>query len=217
MKNNRQERPSRVLDLINDTTEWGMSVSDRNSRRSAKSIALKLLSYTFLFVAALAIIPAIVGLSLMPDPSTAVWYILSTAGFVAIAYFVHWLSRRGPRNALQVDYAACEVRLGSNKPDGTFVRHRVCTFSNIDKVYIDHDSGPKPALCLQMGDEVARIVFQNAEERTLTLLAAQISAARESAKKMPLTTRITSRLLGIEANAREVGQRVRSRVVSRAI
>ena len=37
------------------------------------------------------------------------------------------------------------------------------------------------------------------------------------AKKAPMTERVRSAIFGIDATAREVGQRVRSRVISRAV
>ena len=217
MVEERIEYKSQSKDLINDVTEWGVSVSDRQAKKTAVSIALKLLSYVLICVAMIMVTPILVGITLVPNSEVIIQYIVITIPLVLAAVLFQMLSRRGPRNALQVDYSACEVRLGSVKSDGTFIRHRVCPFSQIEKVYIDRPKDQKPGLCLQMEKETARISFANADGRSLTLLATQISAARETARKMPLSSRIASTVIGFEASAREVGQRVRSRVVTRTV
>ena len=134
-----------------------------------------------------------------------------------MALFFQSQSRKGPRNALQIDYSASEVRLGSQNSDGTFIRHRVCGFRHIQKVSVDSQTPGAPALCLHMKGEDVRITFKDADPRSLDLVAAKVSAASESAKKMPIRSRVQSVLLGIDASYREVGQRVKSRVISRAV
>lgn len=213
----KQKKKRRAIDIANDRTEWGISLTDSKTQFSLARTVVLALSYLLVFAASLIAIPLLVGLSLSSDAVSILHYMQIIIPLVVVACVLQYFSRRGPRNAMQVDYAACEVRLGTMKPDGTFVRHRVCPLSKIDKVYIERPKGKPAAVCLRMGDEVARITFADADNQSLTLLAAQISAARETAEKMPLTTRITSKFLGLEASAREMGQRVRSRVVTRPV
>jgi hypothetical protein len=116
---------------------------------------------------------------------------------------------------LQIDYAAGEVRLGSMNANGAFARHRVCPFSEIDTVSVDLASNGMGTLTLVMNGETATVTLSNAEEDTLNDIVSKINAAKESARAAPVRSRIQSAFLGFEAGFREVGQRVRSRVVSR--
>ena len=162
-------------------------------------------------------IPVLIAFVVFPGVEGLTQDALMVLGLVAIAALFQAQSRRGPKNALQIDYAASEVRLGSELPDGTFVRHRVCGFRHIEKVSVDASEKDRPAINLHLKGEMVTLRFQGANPRSLDLVAAKISAARESAQKAPLRSRVQSMFMGIDATYREVGQRVKSRVVSRAV
>ena len=97
---------------------------------------------------------------------------------------------------------------------GAFVRQRVCPFRSIDSVTVDESEPDAPALNLVMSGETATIRFRETKAQQLSEFAAQINAAAEAAKTAPVRSRIQSRINGFEANIREVGNRVRSRVRS---
>lgn len=203
------------VQTIGENAEWLVSVSERRVGRTRRRNISRLISYILTFAAALVAFPILIGLSIMPEPSVVLHYVYIMVPLLAAAILFQVLSKQGPRNSVQVDYAANEVRLGSKKPDGTFVRHTVWPFHTVNKVYIDKSPKGEKMLCLRAGPEVASIRLADVDERSLTLLASQISAACQDAEKMPLTSRITSQFIGLEASAKEVGERVRSRVVSR--
>ena len=204
-------------DLLNHSTDWGVAVSEPSAQKTTLSRTLFVASIAIFFIASMVAIPVMVGLLLFPAASGLGKEALIVLGCIGIAVFFQAQSKKGPRNSLQIDYAASEIRLGSEGADGSFVRHRVCKFRQIDKVSVDSRDPEYPAICLHMNDEVLTVRFKNANPRSLDLLAAKISAAKESARKAPIRSRIQSAFLGIDASYREVGQRVKSRVISRAV
>ena len=204
-------------DLVNHEMEWGVSVAERRAQQSVSKRALKVAAYVGFLLASFVAIPVLIGIMLFPDVTALAQNALVVLGIIAFAVLFQAQSRRGARNALQIDYAASEVRLGSQDENGVFTRHRVCNFRHIQKVSVDPTRSDSPALCLHLSDEDVTIRFQDADPRSLDLVAAKISAARESAKKAPIRSRVQSMIMGIDATYREVGQRVKSRVVSRTV
>jgi hypothetical protein len=123
-------------------------------------------------------------------------------------------SRKGPKNALQIDYDACEVRLGSMTSAGAFVRHKVCPLRSIESVSVDTSTPEAPALTFKMFSETATIRFTKTDAGSLATLAARIQSAADEARAAPMRSRIVSRINGLEAGVREIGTRVRSRINS---
>ncbi len=204
-------------ELVNHEMEWGVSVAERRTRQSLAKRMLRIAAYGGFILASFVAIPVFIGIVLFPDLEALAQNALIVLGLVAVAVLFQAQSRRGPKNALQIDYAASEVRLGSQDANGIFSRHRVCGFRHIQKVSVDASNRSNPALCLHLNGEVVTIHFQDADPRSLDLVAAKISAARESAKKAPIRSRVQSMIMGIDATYREVGSRVVSRVVSRTV
>ena len=157
--------------------------------------------------------PIIVGYMLAPQSEGLALEAAIPVLCVAFAMFLRNQAQKGPRNALQLDHKAGEVRLGSINEHGVFARHRVCQFRHIDKVYIDRKNKTSPVLCIDVNGETAKIRFNNTDDFSLTMIAGQIAAERDKAVAMPLKTRIQTKLLGLEAGAREVRTRVKSRMV----
>ena len=213
----RERSTGHISDLINDETEWGVSVQEAKAQVTVVSGLLKFAAFAVYVVAALVAIPVLIGFAVFPNAEGLAKEALIVLGFVGLAVFFQAQSKKGPRNSLQIDYAAKEVRLGSENSDGAFVRHRVLGFRHIQKVSVDSNAKSHPALCLHLKGEVVTVRFKGADPRSLDFVAAKISAARETAQKEPLRSRVQSVLLGIDASYREVGQRVRSRVVSRTV
>ena len=206
-----------ISDLINLDTEWGVSVQEAKAQPSFWTRVLKVSAYSIYVLASFVAIPLLIGFLLMPESEGMAWNALLVLGCIGLAVFFQAQAKKGPRNAIQIDHAASEVRLGSQMPDGTFVRHRICTFRQIKKVSVDNTKPDFPTLCLHLAGEKVQVSFKGADPRSLEMVAVKISAACESAKKAPIRSRVQSVLHGIDATYREVGQRVKSRVVSRAV
>lgn len=206
-----------VGDLINFDTEWGVTVRETKAQISTLSRILKVSAILGYVLASFIAIPLLIGLFFFPEAEGMIWTTLIVLGCIAVAGFFQAQSKKGPRNAIQIDYAASEVRLGSQMANGVFVRHRVCPFRHIERISIDSTDRSNPAICLQLNDETVKVAFKDADIRSLEIVAVKLSAARQSAQKAPVVERVRSVIFGIDAATREVGQRVRSRVVSRAV
>ena len=204
----------RTSDLIKQTNDWGVSVSESVARRTPLMRALAILGYTAFALASLFVIPILVGTTLFTASRGVLADIGIVGGIVALAMVFNAQSRKGPKNALQIDYDACEVRLGSMTSAGAFVRHKVCPLRSIDSVSVDTSAPEAPALTFNMFSETATIRFAKTDAGSLATLAARIQSAADEARAAPMRSRIVSRINGFEAGVREIGQRVRSRVTS---
>lgn len=203
---------NRSVDLINQETEWGMAVSEAKGKKSLGHKALIVSGYILGVLGVMAAMPIVAGYLLFPI-STGVWReVLIVACVIAAAYVFKKIATSGPRNALQIDYEAGEVRLGSTNVHGVFARHRVCPFTRIEEVDVFYEADESITLKLVMDAETATISLSNAEQETVEGIVGKIDAAREAARLMPVRSRVQSAVLGFEAGIREVGQRVRSRV-----
>ncbi|MDA8585832.1 hypothetical protein N9L47_06110 [Rhodobacteraceae bacterium] len=206
-----------LSDLINDETEWGVSVKEAKAQQNLLGRIMKYAAYSVYILASFVAIPVLIGVAFFPAAEGLAIDALIVLIIIGLAVFFQAQSKKGPRNSLQIDYAASEVRLGSAMPDGTFVRHRVCSFRHIEKVSVNSQDKTCPALSLHLSGEEVTVRFKDADPRSLDMVAAKISAARETAQKAPLRSRVQSVFLGIDASYREVGQRVKSRIVSRTV
>ncbi len=208
-------RSGQSIDLVNHETEWGIAVAEARSGSGASAKLLKGASFLAVLAASIAALPIVAGYLAFPSTNGIAKEALIVISFIGLALFFQAQARKGPRNSLQIDYSAGEVRLGTQNADGTFSRHRVCSFRHIKQVSVDPTRTDNPAIKLHLSGEVVTIRFKDAEARSLDLIAAKINAARESAKKAPIRSRVQSVIMGIDASYREVGTRVKSRVVSR--
>ena len=205
----------RSVDLINQETEWGIDVSEATGQTGIGGKALMVIGYFLVVVGVMVAMPIVIGYLLFPITSGVWREVLIVAGIILGAVLLKKYATSGPRNALQIDYEAGEVRLGSTNKYGVFARHRVCPFSQIEDVSVDQADSGISTLTLVMNGETATVMLSNAEDDTLRDVVSKIKAAKESAKAAPVRSRIQSAVMGFEAGFREVGQRVRSRVVSR--
>ena len=200
--------------LLSQTTEWGLSVSEATSQMTFARKCLLVIGYVAFVAASIWVIPVLVGTAFF-SASPAVWMDVGiVAACVTLAYGFNTLSRRGPKNALQIDFAAEEVRLGSINSAGAFVRHTVCGFRSIDDVIVDTADKDAPGIRLKMGGKDAALSFAGASADQTADLAGKISNAVQAAKAAPMRSRIRSQMHGFEAGIGEVGSRVRSRVRS---
>ena len=200
--------------LLSQATDWGLSVSEMKSQMTFARRCLLVIGYAALAAASFWIIPVLIGMAFF-SASPAVWMDIGiVAACVTLAYGFNTLSRRGPKNALQIDFTAEEVRLGSINTAGAFVRHTVCGFRSIDDVIVDTAHKDAPGIRLKMGGKDAALNFAGASPDQTADLAGKISNAVEAAKAAPVSSRIRSQIHGFEAGIREVSARVRSRVRS---
>ena len=200
--------------LVSHTSDWGVSVSQANADKTAGMKGLAVVGYLTLFAASLFVIPIMVGLSMFETTSKVAADLAIVVGCVGLAMFFNAQSRKGPKNALQIDYDASEVRLGSVSAKGAFVRHKVCPLRSLDSVVVNASDPSAPTLTLEIFSEAATIRFSNTDIDALQELAATIQTAADEARAAPIRSRIVSRINGFEAGMREIGQRVRSRVTS---
>lgn len=204
----------RPASLVSHTTDWGVSVSEATAEKTLAARGFALAGYLSILFASFLLIPILAGVAFFDATREIVIDLGIIGACIAVALYFNAQSRKGPKNALQVDYAAGEVRLGSITKGRVFVRHKVCPLRAIDTVSVDGSEPAAPALSLEMFGETATIRFTNTDVNALHILAARIQAAADEAHSAPLRTRIVSRINGFEAGVREIGERVRSRVTS---
>lgn len=201
-------------DLIANTTDWGVSVSEPVSRKTAVGRAMWLGGYLTMMLGALLFIPILAGVFFFGGSVENLLEAGIIVAILSVSRILYLQSRKGPKNALQIDYDASEVRLGSLTADGVFIRHKVCPLRSIDRVSVDTSAPDAPALTLSMFSETATIHFARTDAARLADLAARVQTAADEARAAPIRSRIVSRINGFEAGMREIGTRVRSRITS---
>ncbi|MDD9921470.1 MAG: hypothetical protein OXQ92_04185, partial [Boseongicola sp.] len=169
----------------------------------------------FLAFGSIALIPILVRAFMFSGSSGMAFDLAIVLACCALAVFFNHQSKKGPRNALQIDYAAREVRLGSETANGAFVRHKVCPFGQIESAKVAKLKSGDLELHLDLGSEIARIPFFNADVAELKDIVAKINAAKESDQMAPVRSRVRSTIMGMGASYREVSRRVVSRMHSR--
>lgn len=199
-------------ETVSFETNWGVSIAEARAQRTPLSIAMAWAGYATALLASLLVIPIIIGLTLFQGSTAVLFEIGVICAIIAIATFFRIQSQKGPKNAIQIDYEASELRLGSMTTAGAFVRQKVCALRNIEDVTLPEDGSA--SLTLHLPGENATMSFENTRADSLQNLADKIKTAAEEARNAPMRSRIQSRVNGFEANVREIGQRVRSRVTS---
>ena len=207
------ERPNgRSIDLLNHQTEWGMTVSEASGRKSTGKRLLMLGAYVLFGAAALLAMPVLAGALFFPSSDGILLEFAIVAFCLVLAMAFKVQSDKTQRNSIQIDYRANELRLGTQKSDGTFIREKVFSFRDIDDVRVDAVDQNTARLYLSIiGNDVA-IDFNGTDIGSVEGVASQIIAARESARAAPIRSRVQSKIHGIEASFREVKSRVQSRI-----
>lgn len=201
------------FDLLNEQTAWGMTVSEKTARKSIMSRILLLGGYSLLAIGSVLVLP-ILAATFLNAHSSGIWTEFAIVAFcvvVGLAFKIK--SGKLPRNSIQIDYKASELRLGFRKPDNTFIRERVINFRDIDSVHVENGNDGSPKLCVALDGSFVSMGFNKAELTSVQELAREIAAARESARQAPIRSRIQSRINGIGASIREVKSRVQSTIV----
>ena len=201
-------------DIIDQATDWGTTVSEAKARKTPITRILMLVACVLLAAGSVLLIPVMAGTMLF-NSSGAGLEIIVVGALLFLALAFKRKSGNQPRNALQIDYQACELRLGAEHANGTFMREQVIGFREIEEVSVDDSDARDPALCLRVPGELITLRFHGADTGSLNDLASKIAAARESALRAPIRSRIQSRMMGFEASFREAKQRIRTRIVTR--
>ncbi len=158
-------------DLISLETEWGISVSEATPRKGPVDYALYFASIVFLIFASLVMLPPLVALILIPRSEGLAMEAGVVLALIAAGVFLRRLARRGPKNALQIDRASGEVRLGSVDAKGVFVRHRVCPLTAIERIEVDSETRE---LRLVMNGQTANIRLATRNTEMLERVADEI-------------------------------------------
>lgn len=202
------------VDLLNQTSDWGVTVSEAKAKRGSGARLLLLGGYALMGIAAVLVLPILAGLLLFPDSNGILHEFAIVAFCVVLGMAFKFQAGKLPRNALQIDYRANEIRLGAQKSNGVFIRERVCGFRQIEHVQVEKDASGSPTLTLTIDGDVFSVRFNETDLESVRDLGAKISAARESAMRAPVRSRIQSRIMGLEASFREVKSRIQSRAVT---
>lgn len=209
---NRKE--SSRIDLVDQKSDWGLTVSEGAGKKSLFSKILLIGAYIFLMVASVIVLPVIIGVVLAPDSAGILKEAAVVLLVIALALAFKFQSGRNPRNAVQIDYKANQIRLGFEAPNGTFTRERVFSFRQIQNVSVNQDDPTTPRLEIEVADSIVHLGFNQADEEGLLDLSRQIMAARESAMHAPIRSRVQSAFAGVGASIRETSRRVSSRIVT---
>lgn len=204
--------------IMNQTTDWGTTISEEYGRKTITSRLFVCLALALFLAGSFLVLPVLAGVlanSLAGEAQGAGKEIMVIAAIIVIAFAFKWKSSKRPRNALQIDHEAGELRLGSEKPGGIFVREQVVKFREITDVYVDTTTSNEPGLCIQMPGELITLHFFGASENSMNTLAGEIKAAHHAAMTAPIRSRIQSKFHGLEASVRETTRRIKSKVVTR--
>ena len=198
----------RTPDLVDNVADWGVTVSEARARKGPVTVTLVVLAYLLVFLGAILFLPILAGTVMGFESQGLAGEFAIVAAIAILGVALKIRASRLPRNALQIDYRAAELRMGSENAKGVFIRQRVAKFRDIG----DIETGEDGTLTLGLRGETLTLHFNEADEESLRRLAAQIAAARESALRAPIRSRIQSRIMGIDASFREVKSRLTSRI-----
>lgn len=204
--------------IMNQTTDWGTTLSEEYGRKTVTSRVLLFLALVLCLSVSFLLLPLLAGVfanSFAGQSRGAGKEVMLLGALLVIAFAFKWRSTKRPRNALQIDHEAGELRLGSEKPGGVFVREQVVNFREMTDVYVDTTTSKEPGLCIQVPGELIRLHFYGASENSMNTLAREIKAAHEAAIQAPISTRIQSKIHGFEASVRETTRRIKSKVITR--
>ena len=199
-------------DLVDQASDWGTTVSEATPKKTPVSRMFMIAALMLLGLGSILVIPVLAG-SILFQSSGAILEVLIIGLLLIVAFTFKKKSQNLPRNSMQLDYKANELRLGSELPNGLFMREQVVSFRDIDEVSVIDDG---PAICLQIPGELVTMRFNGADKEKLEDLASKITAARDTALRAPIRSRIQSRVMGFEASFREAKQRIRTKIVTRS-
>ena len=198
--------------LLRESTDWGVAVSEKRVRSFWLNAFLLVLSVFVLFCGLVLVLPLLVGLMLSAKITAFGSQSMIVVAFIGLAVVFNIQSRKGPRNALELDGNASELRLGFMNRNGAFVRQRVIPLARVEDAFVQDDAQGQPELNFMVDGEQIQIALADAKAERLSDIAAQTCEAASRARIAPRRSRIRSAIAGVGASYREVGNRVVSRV-----
>ncbi|NNJ67480.1 MAG: hypothetical protein HKP54_05525 [Boseongicola sp.] len=209
----RNQRPRRVSTaLVRHTTDWGVSVSEKRVRKNWLNFVLLVLSVLGLFCGAVLVMPFIFAMAVSAEITGIGRVVAAVLACVGLAVVFNILSRKGPRNAIELDSEAGELRIGSINRNGAFVRHRVLPLARIQNTAVERSPEGDPELNFMIDGESIRVALANGRAERMDEIALQVTEAASRARNAGGRSRIRSAIAGIGASYREIGNRVTSRV-----
>ena len=200
--------------LVTHSKEWGVSVSEKQVRKFWLNAVLLVFSVLVMFSGLVIFTPILAGMYSSAEMSGIGHTILVVVSFFGVAAFINNQSRKGPRNALELDSNASELRIGFMNRYGVFVRQQVIPLARIEDAFVEYNAQCEPTLKFVVNGEQTQIALADAKPDRLNDVAARINEAASRALKAPRRSRIRSAIAGIGANYREMGNRAVSRIVS---
>ena len=136
------------------------------------------------------------------------------AGILGIGVLLFGQSRKGPRNAFELDERAGQLRIGYRNRHGAFVRQRVVPLKLIEGAGQAPDADGKPELNIILSGEEIRVSLIDAKPERLDQISAKIRAAADTARQGPRNSRIDRGVASVSASYREISRRVTSRMMN---
>ena len=201
-----------ITTLVRESTDWGDSVSEKRVRTFWLNVVLLVLSVFVLFCGLVIVLPLLAGLMFSAEITGIGSLTIIVVALIGLAIVFNIQSRKGPRNALELDRNASELRLGFKNRYGAFVRQRVIPLARVEDTFVQYDTQGEPELNFVVDGEQIRIALADAKAERLSDIAAQICEAASRARNAPRHSRIRSTIAGIGASYREIGNRAVSRV-----
>lgn len=196
--------------LVREATDWGLAVSEKRVRSTWLNAALLLLGALTFFTGLMFALPVLVGLVLSAEMTMFGVQVAVVAGLIVLAIVFSVQSRKGPRNALELDQSASQLRIGHINRHGAFVRGRVIALRQVVDATVAEDADGKPELNIVLDADQIRVALTDAKVERLTDISGQIRDAAAEARTQP-RSRIESSIAGIGASYREISKRVVSR------
>lgn len=132
--------------LVRESTAWGDSISEKRVRSFWLNVVLLVLGVFALFCGLVVARPLLIGLILSAEMTGIGTTIIVAAAFIVLAIIFNDQSRKGPRNAMELDRNANELRLGFKNRYGAFVRQRVISLARVDDAFVQCDAKGEPEL-----------------------------------------------------------------------
>ena len=198
MEEFRRRRVSTTL--VRQPTDWGVSVSEKRVRRFWLNTVLYAVSIIALFASLFIVLPPLAALISQANVAGVSFPILIVASFVVLAAFVRHQSRKGKRNAFELDSAYRELRIGHMNRREKFVCQRAIPLAQVDDAVADYGPLGEPELVVTSRGEQFRIALADAKRQRMTDLVDQINKAASYARTAPRPrSRIMSAIVEIGA------------------
>ena len=198
--------------LLRESTDWGVSVSEKRGRTDWLNVIFLVFSAFALFCGIMIARPLVIGIILSAEMTGIGSTIIVAVAFIGLAILFKDQFRKGRRNALELDRNANELRLGFKNRYGVFVRQQVIPLARVDDAFVQQNTQGHPELNFMVNAEQIQIALVDAKAERLSEIAAQICEAASRAKNAPRHSRVRSAIASIGASCREISNRAVSHI-----